>query len=853
MTTTPLYDIGESRPKQVPPPQTAEPEVLVKWVDEGLYYTHPLRVKDAARWRRAELYDRGLQWLKRARSGYDEGASVSQWAEVYWPQDSPDWIPTPVFNEGFGARCNESARLGRPNYRPKVDPRSSTPDLKSREGARATKEMVVHRLDKMEWDTKSAPLIYYHMPLYGGSWWKSEFVLAWDKTTIAPVTGAAQCAGPTCDFTLASKTVSPRLMGQFGLTENAGRATPDGGVKIDHCPRCDDHPPMLPLKPTMQEAQTSKDSLGRPLGKEQPLGDWVMSVPNPNDMFVFNQGLGAVPGQITDFVHAHVETMDWVALHYPDKVDAVRPENPAALAKYHPVAGSPDSMGRGLMSAKSFDGCVRIVERHKHPFMERSRDLDGRGVWKINKGRSVVRAGKTILLDDHMMIESLNFPGEQNERVIVDYIPWEFQDGGQRLEGMSLWDIMFDPQDAENEGISQRQAVRQRMAVPMYLFLKQHNLEIQAMSSGIPGRMAVIDAVEEAPNMTPSIINNSTIDQGVSLEIEHAQRAIDRLSSNIEVEKGQIPGGGVTAAQAIVSLKTFAGEKREPRLARIKNSLRRGWKHGARLMEAMYIEPREAYYTDSDGSKRTRNIHGKDFARQTEVEVDAEPDFDTKAKNSAATRDLITLRVVDPATLRGQKARTLANLLDAPPELFEDDDLQRDAAEREWIAFKEEQRVPQVDPSLDDHGAHYETHGRDAHQEWFRDLEDRGDWDGALKILEVNWFEQLSMLAMTPIMPGGATCLQDRIVQLWMALLQQGGYQPQGDPEALAQVLQWRAHMESHRVGDETRQARAMMQPTLPAPGAPATAAGTQPTDQSPPAQSAPQGSPPAPAAGGVA
>jgi hypothetical protein len=826
-------------------------------VDEGLYYTHPLRVKDAARWRRAELYDRGLQWLMRAKSGYDEGRGTSQWIEAFWSADDPNYIPMPVFNEGFGARSNESARLGRPNYRPMVDPRSATPDLASREGARNTKDMVVHRLDQMEWDTKEAPLIYYHMPLYGGAWWKSEFVLSWDKTTIVPVTGAAQCAGPECDFTLASKTVPRPLLGKFPLlAENAASATPDGGVKIDHCPRCDDHPPMLPFKPTMQEAQGTRDSLGRPMGQEQPLGDWVMSVPNPNDMFVYNQGLGSGPGRIDDFVHAHVETLDWVALHYPSKVDEVRPENPAALAKFHPVAGAPDIMGRGLMSAKSFDGCVRIVERHKKPFMQRSLDeTTGKGVWKMNKGRSVVRAGKKILLDTDLMLESLNFPGEYNERVIVDYIPWEFRDGGQRLEGISLWDLLFDPQDAENEGISQRQAVRQRMAVPMYLFLKQHNLEILPMMAGIPGRMAVIEAVEEAPNVTPQIINNTTIDQGVSLEIEHAQRAIDRLSSNIEVEKGQVPGGGVTAAQAIVSLKTFAGEKREPRLARIKNSLRRGWRHGAKLMEAMYIEPRPADFTDSDGSKRTRNIHGKDFARQTEVDVDAEPDFDVKAKNSAATRDLISLRVVDPATLRGQKARTLAKLLDAPQELFEDDDLQRDAAEREWIAFKEEQRVPQVDPSLDDHGAHYETHGRAAHQEWFRDLEDRGDWDGALKILEVGWFEQLQMLAMTPIAPGGATSLQDRIVQLWQALLAQGMYQPK-DPQALLQLLQWRAHMEAHRVGDETRQARAMMQPTLPAPGAPATAAGTQPTDQTPPAQSAPQGSPPAPSGstpGGVA
>ena len=839
---------NEPRPKALPPPGKAADDILVKWVDEGLYYGHPLRARDMSRWRRAERYDQGLQWGRRARAGYDEGGSASQWVDAYWGPDDPNWIPTPVFNDGHGARANESARLARPNYRPSVSPRSATPDIKSREGARNMHDMLVHRLDEMEWDIKEAPLIYNHLPIYGGAWWKSEYVLSWDKTVPVPVQTATACLNEECDFTLANKTVGPALAGRFPGLAQGGVPSPKGGLDVTNCPRCLDRPPLLPFKPTMEEAASSRDSIGRPMGEEKPLGDWVLSVPSPYDMFVYNQGLGAGPGRIPDFVHSHVETLDWVALHHPEIADRVMPENAAALAKYHPVAGAPDILGRGVMSGRSFDGCVRVVERHKHPFMERSADEEGKGVWKINRGRSVRRIGKVIALDGDYMVPSLNYPGETIERVLVDYIPWEFRDGGQRLEGISMWDLLFDAQDAENEGISQRQSVRQRMAVPMYLSFREHNFEIQAMAAGVPGRMAVIDAVAEAPTMEPKIINNTTIDQGVSQEIEHSQRSIDRLSGNVEVEKGQVPTAAVSAAQAIAALKTYAGEKRESRLLRIKNSLRRAWGHGARVMEAMYIEPRDCNYEDADGSKRCRPIHGKDFARQTEVEVDAEPDYDVKAKNSAATRDLIQIGVIDPKTLKGTKARAVAKLLDAPEELFEDDDLQRDASEREWICFKEDGYTPQMDPGLDDHSTHYEIHGRACMDQWFLELEKKAGWDGALKVLADDWdiHLQQAALMMPPLpLPGMAPvilpCLQDRVVQMWTQSLMMAGFQPQ-DPNAMQQVMEWRAHMESHKLHDEMKQIRAQMQPTLAAPGADATMAGNQTTSQAPPEDTAPPG-----------
>jgi aminopeptidase len=55
----------------------------------------------------------------------------------------------PIGDPADLARINESARLGRPNYRPTVTPKSEMPDVRSREGAKLMKQMLTHRLREM--------------------------------------------------------------------------------------------------------------------------------------------------------------------------------------------------------------------------------------------------------------------------------------------------------------------------------------------------------------------------------------------------------------------------------------------------------------------------------------------------------------------------------------------------------------------------------------------------------------------------------------------------------------------------------------------------------------------------------
>lgn len=861
------------RPENLPAPGR-DPQRMVTWVEDGIYFMHPQRARDVAMYRRAELYDQGFQWLWRSMAAYDTPGSPSQWTQIYWADDDPARVPIPVFNEGHSARVNESARLGRPQYMPIARARGDRPDIRKREGAKQSESMLKHRLHEQEW-RKEQEQSYLHMPLYGGAYLLGEWVMTWDDLEPVPVLTAKKC--PVCGFTVSKPQVgvrspelqkNPDLAQQLRARTNAAPIVPGQPVNgsgdyhdLKACPQCPTAPQLQPYQPTISEVQKGmKDSLGRPLGNMQPRGNCVGKVPSPYDIFVRNLGYDARPGQIGDWVYAHIEHLEYADLRWPQAAYQLRPESAAELAKWHPLAGAPDIYG-GVMEGKTFKEHVRIKERHRKPWIEYTQEPaeDGLGTWaplndlgwywRLNRGRSTVCVGNTILFDGPLMMESVNHPGELIQRQYLDYVPWEFRDGGRRLQGYGAWELMFDPQDAVNQLHSQIQSVRQRLAVPIYIVPRTSNMQIQGMMTGVPGVMASIDVDPTIDPSFPKLFNNTTIAEGVERELADAVSAVHRLPGHTATEAGT-PPPGVDAALALEQLKQSAGENREPRILRYAEALKRLFNYLSSCQRAFYLSPRECRYEDENGDDRWAYYKGTDL--EHDIEIDVEPDMVDDDKRRTVVKDLLQSQLVsaqDSPTMRRKLVRAFGD--GVPEELFEDEDLQETAAQREWIYFWEEGRVPQVDPSLDDNMTHYQCHGRDAHKERFRDLEEKAGWDAALKILDIGggWFANMDQLKMTV----DNQCLQDRIYNLWQSALQQAQFQPpiytdpSGVPrpevgvKALQQVTLWRAHMEAHRMEEEAKQARGQVQPTLASPGAKSTAAGTTVT---PPSDGNPAGQP---------
>lgn len=837
-----------------------------QWIDDHTYRTHPLWLNGYSNDRKGELYDQGMQWLTPTQVGWSSG--LVNWINTYYDPSDANYTPTPVLNKGFSARVNETARLGRPNYKPVVIPTGESVTYPMRKNAQNATRALQHRMKEMEWD-KLSNLLYYHMPVYGGAWIKSEWVYRWDKTAPVPSPSSASCTNEFCDFKVGSTTVPSKVLQGRGLeATNTTTSVSPYAVKLNACPQCEDHPPLKPYQMSMEEAAVGKDSLGLPMGRLEPVGDWEVSIRSPYDVMPRDLGFGMEPGKVNEWVEQHIQSVDWCYLRYANAKDIkeLKPEAPTELAKYHPMLGTPDIYG-SIIDTKVLRDSLRVKEYHREPWLEMVTDEEtGQKHLQFNQGRSLVIASNVLLYDGPFLLKSSSQPGKTVGRVMMDYIPWELRDGGRRLDGMSLWELMFDSQDAFNETTAQTQSVRQRMALPLYVGLKSWQMQI-ATRNGVPGRWAFIDVDPESPTFKPEVINNMTIDEGVRAEQQFYGQMMDELANFAQVEKGDVPPN-VGAALAIQYLKTFASEGREPRLARIRASLQRVWEHGLELMKAFYIEPREIEYEGDDKEPRSTMVDWQQIEVDGTIKVEAEADFDDKARNQQLVIENLQTGLID---LKDQGvAREVARILEMPEELYKKQDIQRRTAEKEYLYFRDEGTVPVRDPSVDDDQTHYDQHGIDSQSDWFLEQERLGDWDNALKILGPFWDKSVQeagmmtvgnpgnpMMGIPPSFPT-PPCLQEKLVDVWTQILLTNGYQvpgappqqPQLDPmtgklvpppppelpEELVKVMQWKAHNAEHKFYGELGQMQAQAAPVLAAPGsAEETESGNVPTPSTPP------------------
>jgi hypothetical protein len=289
--------------------------------------------------------------------------------------------------------------------------------------------------------------------------------------------------------------------------------------------------------------------------------------------------------------------------------------------------------------------------------------------------------------------------------------------------------------------------------------------------------------------------------------------------------------------------------------------LMRVFSHGLQLCHELVREPREYWIKNERGNWSEKVWKGLDLEGQTDVQIDPEPDHDTDLQRQQRMLDFvkdIMNNIQDPKLMRKVAKKTHVD-----EELFQEDNLQEETAQREFCEWLDYEQEPVIDDDLDSHQAHYETHGVDVMQEKFRDLEDAAGWDQALPFIS-KWKQQFmpqpnpvsipdpvtGALTPGPPLPGlddrlampnpetgepGIASLELRIMKTWELLLAQGGFQPQpGSEQALGKVMRFRAHMAAHKIlGEQQQQAAAMGAQVMAAPEAPdQTMAGNIPTSQ---------------------
>lgn len=627
-------------------------------------------------------------------------------------------------------------------------------------------------------------------------------------------------------------------------------------------------PALEPYTPVDAELY-QQDAFGRDLGQDVALGEWKMKTIFPDQLFVENLGIDVENGHVRMFTYIHPEPLDSIRSHWANGY-LVKPESPEEIMRYHPITGERAIFfGNYVASGVGiFRNYCRVRETYIQPYIETVKDEngelvmgeDGRPQQKRNRGRKLVMAGNTVLFDGDLEIQSQNDPGVWIPCVHLENIVWKPRSGGREFHGVSLSEHLFDMQENVNEIASMTQDARTRMGFPSWSAPRGMNLRFNRGDKA--GGVWQYDYDPSYGNVRPEVIGNELLNSEVYQEVQWMLDYKMRSGGMSPVDTGNVPPG-VAAALAIQMLAEQSGEKRRSRIRRIREAYERLYSHGLMLMHELVREPRELWEETEDSSQTEKSWVGLDLQGVTTVKIKAEPDHDSEVQVQQATRDALEAGLFDLTDARTR--RVVGKQLGVKNDIFEQQDLQENAAETEFINFRDEDDPPVRNEDTDDDMDHYERHVIDIlHDEQWKDIEKQAGWKTAWTMLS-GWNSNAGMqprpvtlatgqVVMAPaqspfeqFMAGPGMMLRTRLPELqilacWRGMLIGQQYQPGPDEQGpLDKCLRWYAHVAGHRMGMEQERAAAAQGAQIAvAPGGAATQAGTVPAGGG-----APSGAPP--------
>lgn len=885
-------------PRPPIPPKGASPDVLSHFLDHVLAKDTAYRIRRFRTWEKVRNYIQGDQWLE---TDYTEDPTRSPfWKPI--EMDAASWTPTPVQNEMIAPIQNEAARLMGQGSRPYVRPDNDDP--KTAKACKVGKDVLLDRLEKVGW-TELEYEGSFNLALFGTWIVRSSWEIDFTKCVTVP-RQALRCEA--CGTTLASPAIPDDQVETLLERDDAVEATavPDPAnplvparykARAKGCFTCpprteavtqllpepgpDGLPatapvldeigqpivrnlgpvPLRPYMPTDEEAKSGADFFGRRLGEEVALGDTELRNVSVYDYFPQNGGLGVNARTCQEHGEEHVESLDWISARYVNGY-LVEAEDPSVLMRWHPiVGGSHFYFGGGMGPDRGvFDHHSRVREWHKEPWMENG---------KRNKGRSIVMAGRVVLVDGDYLIESKRSPGRYLKRAYYDSIPWEIRE--KELWGLGAAELITSNQDNINTTKAQVQDVRHAWGSPKIMAVEGMDLTYAGFAdTGYNSDIwyyRPVDGVQQQPEP----FGNQQMDTNWTQEIDREVDAIARIVGTMDVEIGNDPG--FDAASALMFMGEKAAERRKPRIARLRAMKRRLYRDQLERIHEFYREKRYYSVKGRNGRDQVRAFMGEDLLGQTDVQLEDEPFYDVRMASRLNLKTAFELGslVVDTE----HDKREINKILDVPREINEQKNVQIESAQNEWIRFMEEDRHPVIKQREDSHLLHYETHVLDWMGEEAQQLKDACDWD-QVELALWGWEDEFLLLQETeddlklnppldptqgppPLDPEGRPDvaaaqhavemyqarvqqqqeiaalpkpIELRLLALWTRILDKSPL-VQVDP-VRKRLLRWKAHFEGHYQLARLDAQKAAATPMPAPPGSPETPQGLLPSAGAP-------------------
>jgi hypothetical protein len=743
------------------PPKGADAVRLRQYVDAVCDQRSSYRADLYREWGLSKNFFESNQWVR--LDARRDPRSSFRWTS----QDPADDIPKPVHNKVLELVDNEVGKTSRRQSRPYVRPRTGGSEAK-RGGTRVGNEVLNWHLEKIHWGRIRHEGIWKNT-VYGVGIWLSYWDLDWRKTVRLGLPGAVKCANPSCDFILADPKLPPEALKglppehrsrvQLSASMEAGEQKIEGTARA--CLQCQEPQGLVPAKLLPNEIDR-RDSYGRELARDVPMGDANIEVISPEYFFPENEGIGIDPRSMGSFVINKPESLDYIAAHYDVTVDAdgkvwkgteeIKAEDPATIAEYLMTLGDTNFYSSGIKEALSARNVYRRHVRLRQAYQQPTRQYP--------LGRMVHIANNVVLIDDDLMAKCKHKKGEFYPRVKVGVARFWPRDGEFFSQGMIV--PLVSPQNRLNMAFSQITDNRERNGTDGLIITKGMRLLSPNWLKNFPGRVAVWDMDPEAPSAEPKPLPSRMIDSRIYEETDRIETHMRSLTGQQDVDVGKA-APGIKAARAIQLLQEKSSERRDQRNQEYDECFQELFSHQLVLLSEKVLEPR-SYETQGPGkSWEIKEFTGLDLAGLTDVRVEVEASYSDQLYEAQQVEDNLDRGLIPIDTPVAK--REVAKILRIPQVLMDESNVQIDDAERKWFAFRQEEKVPNLDESLDNHGIFWQVYGKALKGEDGRECVERSGWENFLPALS-GWEEKLAMAEQADAMARALPAMMQQAEQM---------------------------------------------------------------------------------------
>jgi len=770
------------RRERFPGTEASDNDIL-EWRDRHFSVWVTYRTRHLSRISRNIYYTIGKQWIELDTEVLQDGGRGYTY-RMQQAGDAPVQLPQPVTNIISPAVDVEFATLSKRQWIPKVPALFRDPRLQA--AAKVADDVLKDRLKRLNWSDIRDRFIL-DLIVMGTATLRSYWEETYYQTTWAATAEPVRCQGQ-CGSILASSSVNE---GVHNLVSNGADPAaldlgeiPDdlGDMTVEQCPRCGG--PLAPTELTENESH-GKDFYARPLGEYIPSGNTGLELVLPFEYYPENGGVGL--DSTTNAPRHHgickVRSLDWVEEHHPELVDKVEPEDTYELFREHPLLGEWDIAGRydGHLDSGLYDNHVRVY------------DLIGEPCMRFPKGRFIRVIGKSqglIPVNDHLIRSVATPDGEQAEVAVQQVCSAIWKPRSGEFWGKALPDDLISVQNRINGMDAQTIEARERMGSPNLMVPSDANLQGPEYRTGYgSGKIFRWDPSPMDPHAKPEVIGSTLMPSGVYNERAASMEDSTRIIGPADIESGEAPRN-ITTTSGLQILGEQAERRRSTRERGITSVFQKIWEHQLQLLWTLRVDTDTYESENPDGTWELKQFDRQALAGQTKVEIERQAYIDKSILMREATREALTDGLYDPTSPLARK-KLLENM-GLPADINEDTNLQIEHAQRMWVDFVDERKIPVIDTSIDDPAIRYKVIGTFLMQDEGMRLSEEALWPQIIPMI-AGWAEYLLQLQQ-----------QDQV-----ARMEYGQWTPQEQAEEMyaAAKLRYQEAKESFDMAAEQQQA----------------------------------------------